>query len=322
VDVPLKSPDTSSLEGLVLDGYVVGAVLGSGASGLLYEAVHEASGRRAIVRVAGAEGDDARLVEVFAQEAAGLLVGEGRPVVRRATSADGRTLLLLEKVPPGRGHGEYAVTARAEATPTPPSRRTFAMVVGAALASGLAGAGALTWALATPGPTSAPLPASPPGPAVEEAPQSAPPAADSKPAPPPGAPVLQGPPPTSAVEAQPETPRAESSGPAPSPAPAAPALQPEAMKPMAEKASKAPSSRVEVERAAIPEACHNLSAWKASMKREMSALEGRAAEDDALYEALQRVPAGFGYLEVVDAAGCARVEKALDAFYAKHGLAR
>jgi hypothetical protein len=281
--------------------------------------VHEASGRRAIVRVAGAEGDDARLVEVFAQEAAGLLVGEGRPVVRRATSADGRTLLLLEKVPPGCGHGEYAVTARAEAASPPPSRRAFAVVAGAALVLGLAGAGALTWALATPGPTSAPLPASPPGPAVEEVSQSAPPAAESKPAPPSGAPVLQRPPPKPAVETPPETARAESSGPAPGPAPAA---QPEAMKPMAPKTSKAPSSRVVVERAAIPEACHNLSAWKASMRREMSALEGRAAKDDALYEALQRMPAGFGYLEVVDAAGCARVERAMDAFYARHGLAR
>lgn len=88
------------------------------------------------------------------------------------------------------------------------------------------------------------------------------------------------------------------------------------------EAPKTPSSKVVVEKAAIPEACRDLSAWKAQMKTEMSALEGKAAKDDALYDAVQKVPAGFGYLGVTDAAGCARVEKSVDEFYAKHGLAR
>lgn len=85
---------------------------------------------------------------------------------------------------------------------------------------------------------------------------------------------------------------------------------------------KSPGTKVVVQKAPVPEACNDLATWKAQMKAEMSALEGKAAKDDALYEAYEKFPAGFGYLAVTDAAGCARVEQMVGDFYAKHGLAR
>ncbi|MEW6430621.1 MAG: hypothetical protein AB1730_03855 [Myxococcota bacterium] len=58
------------------------------------------------------------------------------------------------------------------------------------------------------------------------------------------------------------------------------------------------------------------------MRRELSALESFVARSDALADDFERHRAGFDYLHVTDAAGCARVEKNLDAFCAAHGLAR
>lgn len=58
------------------------------------------------------------------------------------------------------------------------------------------------------------------------------------------------------------------------------------------------------------------------MRRELTALETYVARDDALADDFERQRAGLDYLRVTDAAGCARLEKVVDAFYAKHGLAR
>lgn len=85
---------------------------------------------------------------------------------------------------------------------------------------------------------------------------------------------------------------------------------------------KAPPTKVVVEKSPVPEVCGDLASWKARMRQEMAALESRGASDDALYEALQKFPPGFGYAGVTDATGCARVEKTLDEFFQKHGLAR
>lgn len=107
---------------------------------------------------------------------------------------------------------------------------------------------------------------------------------------------------------------------APLPTVEAPVKKAEPVKPP--EPPKAPATKVVVEKTAIPAACGDLSAWKTKMKAEMGVLEGAAAKNDALYEALQKFPPGFGYTAVMDAAGCARVEKSVDDFYAKHGLAR
>jgi serine/threonine protein kinase len=105
-------------------------------------------------------------------------------------------------------------------------------------------------------------------------------------------------------------------------APKAPAPVEKAAAPTPTKVALEPATKVVVQRAPVPEACNDLAGWKVSMQREMAALEGRAARDDALYEALGKVPTGFGYAAATDAQDCARVEKALDEFYAQHGLAR
>ena len=117
-------------------------------------------------------------------------------------------------------------------------------------------------------------------------------------------------------------------------APAGPALKPEG--PPTRVAPKAPAGipamaakpgRPSVPAAvpaksAMPAACLELETWRAGMRRELTALETYVAREDALADDFERHRAGFDYLRVTDAAGCARVEKRLDAFYDAHGLAR
>jgi hypothetical protein len=300
----------SSLKGLVIDGYVVGDVLGSGASGLLYDAMHQDTGRQAIVRVAATAGDESRLVEVFAQEAAALLVGEGRPVVRKTVSSDGRALVLLERVAPGEGHSKHAVTARlpdvAPRQSPRPSRRLFALVLGAAFGVGGIGAAIALWAASTSAPSDAP--ASPPKAAL-----APPPPPLSKPQP-----QLE-PPPTSL---SPASPAPASPDPAPSAA-RAPSLPRVELDSRAQRrAPVSPSSSSARSAPSVPEICLDLSGWKGGMKHELAALENYAAHDDQLFDDLERARGGLDYLNVTDAAGCARVERTLDAFFVAHGLSR
>lgn len=278
----------SSLKGAVIEGYVVGEVLGSGASGLLYEAMHEETGRMAIVRVANSEGEDAR-VEVFAQEASAILVDEGKPVVRRAVSRDGQAVLLLERVRPGEGRTEHTSTQRLperQAPRTQPLSASVWVVLGGLLV-GLSGA-IFVWRVLPDEPAIA-QPALPP----------LPPSPDVLP-PPPAAPPLVAVPP-----------------------PAAPTSEPAPSQPAAPPAKPAPVvTSPSTPKSAVTERCADLNQWKTRMKRDMTDLENHVARDDALDAAFEREGPGAGYLDVSDAAGCVRIEKALDRFFAQHGLVR
>lgn len=81
------------MKGTKVKGFVIGELLGSGRTGLLYHAVHESTRQKAIVRVVSRE--DGVETELFIQEASSHLPPNGGPELLRGTLDDGRIVHLV-----------------------------------------------------------------------------------------------------------------------------------------------------------------------------------------------------------------------------------
>jgi hypothetical protein len=129
--------------GRVIDGYKVTEIVASTKVGLLYEARHQSSGQRAILRVTTQQGE-LRMVEIFAAEARAFF-DTGASEVVEGQLDDGTRYLLLRAPTPGSGRTRHPHTQRlGEPEPESVERRrpgpswlTVVALVALALGAGL-----------------------------------------------------------------------------------------------------------------------------------------------------------------------------------------
>lgn len=279
------------MRGEIVEGFVVGDLLGSGRTGLLYHAVHETTGQQAIVRVVARE--DRVETELFIQEASAHLPTAGGPELLRARLDDGRIVHLVfngaatvttpvnqrdvatERLPPPR------LERRPRTGPSIPDWLIPALLVLIVVA--FAGLGTLIWMRST---ASTPIV------------------------------VIQQPP------------RVEVATPVVSPPPSAPLAAPSA--PAADVASLAveqptlppppPQLRVRVEPPVSPQRaeCVPDARWKSNMRQDLIEFETLAARNDAVEVEYRKVAARFEqYRSVETPEACAQMSAAMDQLKAR-----